>query len=119
MARDQWEETTLHKTMARMPERKPEFVTTSSASVNRLYTPLDLADFDYLEDLGFPGEYPFTRGIHATGYRGRLWTMRMFAGFGTAEETNARYKYLLSQGNMGLSVAFDLPTLMGYDTDAP
>jgi methylmalonyl-CoA mutase N-terminal domain/subunit len=119
MARDQWEETTLHHTMARMPERKPAFVTTSGVPVNRLYTPLDLADFDYLEDLGFPGEYPFTRGIHATGHRGRLWTMRMFAGFGTAEETNARYKYLLSQGNMGLSVAFDLPTLMGYDTDAP
>src|SRR5258707_11214552 len=119
IARDHWEETTLQQTMSRMPERDQEFVTTSSQPVERLYTPLDLPDFEYLEDLGFPGEYPFTRGIHATGHRGKLWTMRMFAGFGTAEETNARYKYLLSQGNMGLSVAFDLPTLMGYDTDAP
>jgi methylmalonyl-CoA mutase N-terminal domain/subunit len=84
-----------------------------------LYTPLDVADLDYLDDLGHPGEYPFTRGVHSTLYRGKPWTMRMFAGFGSAEETNARYKYLLGQGNMGLSVAFDLPTLMGYDTDAP
>ncbi len=118
VARDQWEETTLQQTTAKMPERKEEFITTSSKPVNRLYTPLDLPDFDYMQDLGFPGEYPYTRGIHATGHRGRLWTMRMFAGFGTAEETNARYKYLLNQGNMGLSVAFDLPTLMGYDTDS-
>src|SRR5258707_1241017 len=119
IARDQWEETTLQQTLARVPERSQEFITASSKPVERLYTPLDLPDFDYMDDLGFPGEYPFTRGIHATGHRGKLWTMRMFAGFGTAEETNARYKYLLSQGNMGLSVAFDLPTLMGYDTDAP
>ncbi len=118
-ARDQWEETTLQRTTSRMPERQDKFVTTSSKPIERLYTPLDLPDFDYMADLGFPGEYPYTRGIHATGHRGRLWTMRMFAGFGTAEETNARYKYLLEQGNMGLSVAFDLPTLMGYDTDAP
>lgn len=117
--RDQWEETTLQHTAARMPERQTEFTTTSSKPVERLYTPLDLPDFDYVQDLGFPGEYPFTRGVHATGHRGKLWTMRMFAGFGTAEETNARYKYLLSQGNMGLSVAFDLATLMGYDTDSP
>jgi len=119
VARDQWEETTLQRATSRMPERQDKFVTTSSKPIERLYTPLDLPDFDYMADLGFPGEYPYTRGIHATGHRGRLWTMRMFAGFGTAEETNARYKYLLSQGNMGLSVAFDLPTLMGYDTDAP
>ena len=119
IARDQWEETTLQQASARMDERKTEFTTTSSTPVDRLYTPLDLPGFDYMDDLGFPGDYPFTRGIHATGHRGKLWTMRMFAGFGTAEETNARYKYLLSQGNMGLSVAFDLPTLMGYDTDAP
>jgi methylmalonyl-CoA mutase, N-terminal domain len=119
IARDQWEETTLHNTTARMPERQKEFVTASSKPIERLYTPLDLPDFDYMQALGFPGEYPYTRSIHATGHRGRLWTMRMFAGFGTAEETNARYKYLLSQGNMGLSVAFDLATLMGYDTDAP
>ncbi|MCS6872442.1 MAG: methylmalonyl-CoA mutase family protein [Anaerolineae bacterium] len=117
--RDRWEETTLHKTLARMPERRDEFITTSGKPIARLYTPLDIPNFDYMTDLGFPGEYPFTRGIHATGHRGKLWTMRMFAGFGTAEETNARFKYLLEQGNMGLSVAFDLPTLMGYDTDAP
>jgi methylmalonyl-CoA mutase N-terminal domain/subunit len=114
-----WEQSTLRKTLDRMPERRDQFVTQSSAPINRLYTPLDVADMDYLNDLGMPGEYPFTRGVHATGHRGKLWTMRMFAGFGTAEETNARYKYLLSQGNMGLSVAFDLATLMGYDTDAP
>jgi methylmalonyl-CoA mutase, N-terminal domain len=119
IARDQWEETTLHRTTAKMPERQDKFVTTSSKPIERLYTPLDLPGFDYLNDLGFPGAYPYTRSIHATGHRGKLWTMRMFAGFGTAEETNQRYKYLLSQGNMGLSVAFDLATLMGYDTDAP
>ncbi|MCC7207037.1 MAG: methylmalonyl-CoA mutase, partial [Anaerolineae bacterium] len=118
-ALQEWETETLGRTLARMPERRTEFITTSGKAVERLYTPLDLPDFDYQRDLGFPGAYPFTRGIHATGHRGKLWTMRMFAGFGTAEETNARYKYLLSQGNMGLSVAFDLPTLMGYDTDAP
>jgi methylmalonyl-CoA mutase N-terminal domain/subunit len=118
-ARDQWEETTLQQTLARFPERRDTFMTTSSEPVERLYTPLDVADLDYLRDLGYPGEYPYTRGVHATMYRGRPWTMRMFAGFGTAEETNARYKYLLDQGNMGLSVAFDLPTLMGYDADAP
>ena len=116
---DKWEETTLHKTLARFPERKEQFITTSSEPIKRLYTPLDVADLDYPRDLGMPGEYPYTRGVHASMYRGRPWTTRMFAGFGTAEETNARYKYLLEQGNMGLSVAFDLATLMGYDTDAP
>lgn len=116
---DKWEETTLQRTLARFPERREEFLTTSNEPVDRLYTPLDVADLEYIEDLGFPGEYPYTRGIHATMYRGKQWTMRMFAGFGTAEETNRRYKYLLEQGNMGLSVAFDLATLMGYDTDAP
>ena len=116
---EKWEETTLHKTLAKMPERKPEFITTSSDPVNRLYTPLDVADLDYERDLGQPGEYPFTRGVQPTLYRGRLWTMRMFAGFGSAEETNARFKYLLDQGQTGLSVAFDLATLMGYDTDEP
>ncbi|GAB4266573.1 MAG: methylmalonyl-CoA mutase family protein [Candidatus Promineifilaceae bacterium] len=116
---DKWEETTLQKTLARFPERKDKFITTSSEPIKRLYTPLDVADLDYIESLGNPGEYPFTRGVHATMYRGKPWTMRMFAGFGTAEETNQRYRYLLEQGNMGLSVAFDLPTLMGYDTDAP
>ena len=116
---DKWEETTLHKSTSRFPERKEQFLTTSSEPIKRLYTPLDVADLEYERDLGFPGEYPFTRGVHATMHRGRPWTMRMFAGFGSAEETNERYKYLLEQGNMGLSVAFDLPTLMGYDTDAP
>ncbi len=118
-AYQEWEQTTLKKTVDKMPERRDTFVTQSSEPVNRVYTPLDIPDLDYLHDLGLPGEYPFTRGVHATGHRGKLWTMRMFAGFGTAEETNARYKYLLEQGNMGLSVAFDLATLMGYDTDAP
>jgi methylmalonyl-CoA mutase N-terminal domain/subunit len=118
-AQAEWEATTLRSALARAPERQDEFITTSSAPVERLYTPLDLPDFDYLADLGFPGEYPFTRGVHATGHRGKLWTMRLFAGFGSAEESNARYKYLLEQGSMGLSIAFDLATLMGYDSDAP
>ena len=116
---EQWEETTLQQTTKRFPERQPEFITTSSEPVERLYTPLDVPELDYRRDLGFPGEYPFTRGIHPTLHRGKLWTMRMFAGFGTAEETNQRFKFLLGQGQTGLSVAFDLPTLMGYDTDAP
>ena len=116
---EQWQETMLQNTLARHPERMEKFMTTSSAPVERLYTPLDVADLDYVRDLGFPGEYPFTRGVHATMHRGRLWTMRMFAGFGTAEETNARYKYLLEHGETGLSVAFDMPTLYGYDTDDP
>ena len=100
-------------------ERAGSFITTSGRPVRRVYEPTDLADLDYERDLGMPGEYPYTRGIHATGYRGKTWTMRMFAGFGSVEETNARFKYLLSQGQTGLSIAFDLPTLMGYDTDAP
>ena len=116
---NKWDKNVLKDTLRRAPERRDRFITQSSAPINRLYTPLDIADLDYESDLGNPGEYPFTRGIHATGYRGRLWTMRMFAGFGTAEETNERYKYLIRQGNTGLSVAFDMPTLMGYDTDAP
>jgi len=118
---ERWEETTLKKALAERPERilPDKFVTTSSAPVERLYTPLDVAGLDYARDLGFPGEYPFTRGVHPTMHRGRLWTMRMFAGFGMAEETNARYKYLLEHGETGLSVAFDMPTLYGYDSDAP
>jgi methylmalonyl-CoA mutase, N-terminal domain len=116
---EQWEESTLRPTLASRPERSEAFMTTSSVPVARLYTPLDIGDQDYGRDLGFPGEYPFTRGVHATMHRGRLWTMRMFAGFGTAEETNARYKYLLAHGETGLSVAFDMPTLYGYDSDAP
>ncbi len=118
-ALQKWEQNTLQKSLASMPERRSEFITASSEPINRLYTPLDIADMDYMRDLGLPGEYPFTRGIHPTMHRGRLWTMRMFAGFGTAEETNQRFKYLLEKGQTGLSIAFDLPTLMGYDTDAP
>ncbi len=118
-AHEQWKANTLQNTLLRAPERQEKFITTSSEEINRLYTPLDLPGFDFLADLGFPGEYPFTRGVHATGHRGRMWTMRMFAGFGSAEESNARYKYLLEHGGTGLSIAFDLPTLMGYDTDAP
>ncbi len=117
-AREQWEQTTLKETLDRYPERYDEFITTSGEPVERLYTPLDV-EGDYVDTQGLPGEYPFTRGVHPTMHRGRLWTMRMFAGFGTAEETNARFKYLLEQGQTGLSVAFDLPTLYGYDTDAP
>jgi methylmalonyl-CoA mutase N-terminal domain/subunit len=116
---EQWEATTLQQNQARFPERREKYTTTSGESIKRLYTPLDVADLDYMSDLGNPGQYPYTRGIHASLYRGRPWTMRMFAGFGSAEETNERYKYLLNQGNMGLSVAFDLPTLMGYDSDDP
>lgn len=114
-----WKDGTLKKALDRRPERKKAFITQSSEEIERLYTPLDIADLDYERDLGNPGDYPYTRGVHATGYRGKPWTMRMFAGFGTAEETNERFKYLVENGNMGLSVAFDLPTLMGYDTDAP
>ncbi len=100
-------------------KRPVGFITTSGRAVRRLYEPADVPGFDYEHDLGSPGTYPFTRGVHATGYRGRMWTMRMFAGFGSVEETNARFRYLLSQGNSGLSIAFDLPTLYGYDSDAP
>ncbi|HTP00272.1 MAG TPA: methylmalonyl-CoA mutase family protein [Anaerolineales bacterium] len=116
---EEWEKGSLQKTLAAMPERKKTFITTSSEPINGLYTPLDIADLDYERDLGLPGEYPYTRGVHPTLHRGKLWTMRMFAGFGTAEETNARFKYLLDQGQTGLSIAFDLATLMGYDTNQP
>ncbi len=118
-ARGNWRETALRQATERRPERANKFTTISGEPVDGLYTPADLADFDYMRDLGFPGEYPYTRGVHATGYRGKLWTMRMFAGFGTPEETNQRFRYLLEQGQTGLSIAFDLPTLYGYDTDAP
>ena len=113
----QWEENTLQPTLAKSPERQAEFTTISGHPIRRLYTPADLADWDAERDLGRPGEPPYTRGIHATMYRGRLWTMRQFAGFGAAEDTNKRFRYLLTQGQTGLSVAFDLPTLMGYDSD--
>ena len=105
--------------LARSPERKKEFKTDSDVPVLRLYTPVDIADLSYGRELGLPGEYPFTRGVQPTMYRGRLWTMRQYAGFGTAEETNGRFKYLLEQGQTGLSVAFDLPTQIGYDSDHP
>jgi len=114
-----WEKETLQSSLDRFPERREEFITTSSELVNRLYTPADLDGSSFDEEIGYPGSYPFTRGVHPTMYRSRQWTMRMFAGFGTAEETNQRFKYLLKQGQTGLSVAFDMPTLMGYDTDAP
>lgn len=116
---ERWEEETLHPALRKRPERMPEFTTVSHHPVKRLYTPLDIADMDYERDIGFPGEYPFTRGVYPTMYRGRLWTMRQFAGFGTAFDTNRRFKYLLEQGQTGLSVAFDLPTLMGVDADDP
>ena len=118
-AQERWEKSTLQKTLKSLPERQEQFITTSSEPVNRLYTPLDIPDMDYVRELGLPGEYPYTRSVHPTLHRSKLWTMRMFAGFGTAEETNARFKYLLEQGQTGLSIAFDLATLMGYDSDAP
>ena len=118
-ARKHWEGTTLKETLNSVPERRKEFVTTSSRPIKRLYTPADLAGKTDEERLGAPGEFPFTRGIHPTMYRGRLWTMRMFAGYGSAEDTNARFKYLIAHGETGLSVAFDMPTLYGYDTDQP
>jgi len=116
---DKGEEKTLKPTLEKLPERAAEFTTVSGHPIRRLYTPADLTDWDPERDLGDPGQPPYTRGIHATMYRGRLWTMRQFAGFGTAEDTNKRFRYLLSQGQTGLSVAFDLPTLMGYDSDHP
>src|SRR5579864_6518328 len=114
-----WEQNTLRPTLEKNPERLAEFTTISAHPIRRLYTPADLPDWDPDRDLGFPGEPPYTRGIHSTMHRGRLWTMRQFAGFGTAEDTNERFRYLLAQGQTGLSTAFDLPTLMGYDSDHP
>ncbi len=114
-----WEEETLRPHMERAPERALPFTTVSGKPIRRLYTPGDVPGLDYQRELGFPGEYPFTRGVQPTMYRGRFWTMRQYSGFGSAEETNRRYHYLLSQGQMGLSVAFHLPTLMGYDSDHP
>jgi methylmalonyl-CoA mutase N-terminal domain/subunit len=111
-----WSKKTEKKLKGR-PERKEEFANTSGIPIKRLYTPLDLTETDYLSGLGFPGEYPFTRGVQPTMYRGRYWTMRQYAGFATAEETNERYKFLLDHGQTGLSVAFDLPTQIGYDSD--
>jgi len=107
------------KVLQKMPERKAEFVNTSGIPVNRVYTPLDMADFDYMQKLGLPGQYPYTRAVQPTAYRGRYWTMRQYAGFASAEETNERYHLLLKAGQTGLSVAFDLPTQIGYDSDHP
>ena len=141
-----WRDETLAKASSRSPERRTRFSTISDVEIERLYTPLSAAedgsggggptavdhlgdtlragpgpwsDFDVLRDVGYPGEAPFTRGIHPTGYRTRLWTMRMFAGFGAAEDTNARFHQLLRAGQTGLSIAYDMPTLYGYDTDDP
>ncbi len=116
-ARRQWEASTLRPHLERQPERKERFSTISDLPIDRLYGPDDLPGFDPSRDLGLPGEYPFTRGIHPTMYRGRLWTMRQFAGFGSATDSNQRFHYLLARGQTGLSVAFDMPTLMGYDSD--
>ena len=114
---DDWFQQVLTKAVARTPERNEEFVTSSNIEMKRVYSPLDIETLDYGRDLGFPGEYPFTRGVYPTMYRARFWTMRQYAGFGTAEQTNARFKYLLEQGQTGLSVAFDIPTQTGYDAD--
>jgi len=111
-----WESECLTKALSKFPERKKEFTNTSNIKIERLYLPYE---FDYLEKLGFPGDYPFTRGVQPTMYRGKLWTMRQYAGFSTPEKSNKRYKYLLKQGQTGLSIAFDLPTQMGYDSDHP
>ncbi|MDD5638089.1 MAG: methylmalonyl-CoA mutase family protein, partial [Atribacterota bacterium] len=118
-AKSNWETNSLNKVLSKFPERKKTFVTGSNKEVSNLYDPLDLEDIDYLDDLGYPGEYPYTRGVQPTMYRGRLWTMRQYAGFGDAEESNKRYKYLLKNGQTGLSIAFDLPTQIGYDSNHP
>jgi methylmalonyl-CoA mutase N-terminal domain/subunit len=116
--RAEWEQGTLRESLAKAPERPASFTTVSDLPIDRLYTAADLGtDWNESDKLGFPGEFPFTRGIHPSMYRGRLFTMRQFAGFGSAEDTNARFRYLLEHGQTGLSTAFDLPTLMGRDSD--
>src|SRR4051794_24519904 len=117
--RERWRTKTRARALAAAPERRERFETTSGIEVADLYTPADVATLDEDRDLGRPGEFPFTRGVQPTMYRSRFWTMRQYAGFATAEETNRRFRYLLEQGQTGLSVAFDLPTQMGYDSDAP
>src|SRR3990172_10617576 len=116
-ARERWEKEVLSPVIAKSPERRKRFESTSGEAIERLYTPQGPEPFDYLKDAGFPGEYPFTRGVQPTMYRGRFWTMRQYAGFGDARESNRRYRSLLDQGQSGLSVAFDLPTQIGYDSD--
>ena len=118
-SREEWEASSLEPTLDAYSERKDRFATVSNLGVDRLYTPNDVADIDYDESLGFPGEYPYTRGVYPTMYRGRTWTMRQFAGFGTATETNERFQYLIDEGQTGLSTAFDMPSLMGLDSDDP
>jgi methylmalonyl-CoA mutase, N-terminal domain len=117
--KERWEQTTLQDWTRLSKERRDDFRNTSNISIERLYTPEDVSSLNYIHDIGFPGEYPFLRGVHATMYRGRLWTMRQFSGFGTAVQTNQRFKYLLKEGETGLSIAFDYPTIMGYDSDHP
>ncbi|MCH8813774.1 MAG: methylmalonyl-CoA mutase, partial [Chloroflexi bacterium] len=117
--RDRWREGAYKKAKERFGERDDGNFRTSSTKVDALYTPEDIADLDYNRDVGYPGEYPFTRGIQPTMYRGRLWSIRQYAGYGTPKETNERFKFLLSEGQTGLSVAFDLPTQLGYDSDDP
>jgi methylmalonyl-CoA mutase N-terminal domain/subunit len=117
--REKWEKDVVHPSLKTSPESQDTFTTISGLEVKRLYTPEDISNLDYSRDSGFPGQYPFTRGIYPTMYRGRTWTMRMFSGMGTAEDTNRRFKYLLGHGESGLSVAFDFPTLMGYCSDSP
>jgi len=116
-SKQEWRDTTLNKAVSRAPERQESFEMSSGTAIDTLYTPEDLEGHSYVEDVGYPGEYPFTRGIQPTMYRGRLWTMRQYAGFADAEESNKRYRYLLEQGQTGLSIAFDLPTQIGYDSD--
>ena len=118
-AKDSWEKECYQPSLSQSPERLPRFSTVSDLEIEKLYTPGDVGQLDFMRDIGFPSQYPYTRGVQASMYRGRLWTMRMFSGFGSAEDTNRRYKYLLSQGQTGLSVAFHYPTLMGYDSDSP
>ena len=117
--REDWEKNCYTKVVKNHPERKKKFENLTFNQIKNLYTPEDIAHLDYDKDMGFPGTYPFLRGVYPTMYRGQLWTMRQFSGFGSAEETNQRYKYLLDHGETGLSVAFDYPTLYGYDTDHP
>ncbi len=117
--KERWEKNTVEKSLTRFKERKNRFLTSSNIPIEKVYTPLDAKALDYMEDLGFPGEYPYTRGVYPTMYRARFWTMRQYAGFGTAEQTNRRFKYLLQQGQTGLSVAFDFPTQIGLDCDHP
>jgi methylmalonyl-CoA mutase N-terminal domain/subunit len=118
-ARESWEKECYLPSLNQSPERMPRFSTVSDLEIEKLYTAEDIRRLDFMRDIGFPSQFPYTRGVQASMYRGRLWTMRMFSGFGSAEDTNRRYKYLLAQGQTGLSVAFHYPTLMGYDSDSP